>query len=92
MRDRARASADRRWNRQHRNTIWRAFVETRHFDFEAFAMTAEEAKASLVAGLRAHAAQYGETDGGDRMVDAFAGSIETHQITIGAAYRDRQPL
>lgn len=67
--------------------IYKAYYESRNFDFEAFAETEAKARALLLAGLKKHGKQYkcepdwfmfGDSDG-----------IEVVDYEIGKPYRDR---
>jgi hypothetical protein len=69
--------------------FWQARLETRHFSFEAYGTTDEEARNALIAALRKH--------GGQRQIaldwwEDFADSINYREIELGRAYRDRELL
>jgi hypothetical protein len=68
-------------------TIYRAEIETRAFHFEAFGVTADEARASLDRGLEKHAAQH-------NLDPAWRDGLEMRVMpfTLGACYRDREVI
>lgn len=73
-----------------RATIWRAKLETRAFDFEAFGATTDDACRAMDEGLRIHGEQCGMPD------DWWHGYYEcfttVRVIVLGQCYRDGDPL
>lgn len=67
------------------NSVWRASIESKHFVFECIAWTESEARASVIAGLEAHAKAH-KLD--SQWVPDMSADIDTAQLSIGAAYRD----
>jgi hypothetical protein len=68
-------------------TFWRAWAETRHFNFEAYGTTQAEAIDTLMVGWLAHCAETGaEVDYVPRDDVSYA------EIEVGKAYRDGWPL
>ncbi len=65
-----------------------AELSTRSFDFLAFGLTEDEAKAAMQEGWRKHAEQSGATDTWDDVED----SVNYHQLTPGQCLRDGNPL
>jgi hypothetical protein len=71
-------------------TIYRAQLETRNFDFEAYGETAEKAALTLREGCRKHVTEY-------RLIQAdfdevYGPEIRVMPIALGQCYRDREPL
>lgn len=73
-------------------TFFRAEISTRHFDFEAYGATAEEARVALHRGLLRHKCAY--MPGVASILDAreMADDATVYAIEIGQAYRDREPI
>ena len=70
-----------------RRTIWRAWYESRSFDFEAYAATKPAAKTALLRALNEHGSQYNLDD------DWFeADDIGTLSFDLGAGYRDQTEI
>lgn len=70
-------------------TFHRASLDTRHFSFEAFGGTDDEACDALRAGLIRHATTYRlEPD----WWHAFEDDIEVRSVTLGACYRGPEPI
>lgn len=66
--------------------VWRAAHESRHYHFEAFGSTADEATAALVRALEAHQRQTGASL--DWLEEARADAAEPRRLVLGAGYRD----
>lgn len=71
-------------------TIYRASLETRNFDFEAYGDTAESAKRVLREGCQKHVMEY-------RLIQAdfdevYGGEVVVTPIMLGRCYRDREAL
>ena len=70
-------------------TFWQATLDTRNFSFEAFGETKDDAQRALVSGLREHGFRYDiNADWWRALVECFA----FRELTMGAAYRDREAL
>ena len=67
--------------------IYRARYETRNFLFEAFGEA--EALKAMHEGLETHAKQYGLATNWWRK---YENDLSVHDMTIGACYRDNEPL
>lgn len=64
-----------------------ATVDTVHFHFAALGKTEREARSTLLAGWRRHAAEY------DADVDLIDDDeIRVEELTVGVAYRDGDKL
>lgn len=72
--------------------IFLALYVSRHFEFEAFAATSEEAITVLKQGLDAHTKQYNLDPKWWVLSDPELDSLEVHEYELGVAYRDREPL
>jgi hypothetical protein len=68
--------------------FWRAGLETRNFDFEAFGATEDAARAALVATLTAHGKQCGLKPGWWDIM----GEFRVEALALGTGYRDREQL
>lgn len=76
-------------------TVYQAQFHTRHFCFEACALSKDDAIAAIIAGLRLHA-QERELDP-DWWMDGFEGVptdeiFEIWEFELGVTYRDHEPL
>ena len=73
-------------------TFFRAELSTRHFDFEAYGATAEEARVELHRGLLRLKCAY--MPGVASILDArqMADDATVYAIEIGQAYYDREPI
>jgi hypothetical protein len=71
--------------------LFRASFDTRHFDFEGYGTTAEEAVEVCYAGWVKHGQTYrpGEPIDPDYV---SKDDIGVYEIQIGEAYRDREPI
>ncbi len=69
-------------------TIFRAYLDTGNFEFEAYGEGEDEARAILRAALIRHAKEYGLS------ADWFGPSDELSvlKINMGCAYRDRSRI
>jgi len=67
--------------------FWRASLETRKYDFDAYGVSAGEARETLIRALYRHCEQLGVDP--SRVLE-WADSVECRQVTLGAAYRDRE--
>lgn len=67
-------------------TFWQARYESRHFHFEAYGPTKEEAIQVLRRGLSVHARQYDCEP--DWFEEYFEDNLMVLEISLGAAYRD----
>lgn len=67
-------------------TFWKVAVDTKHFSFEAYGKTKEEAKKALMVGLDKHREQY----------QCWMKDIEQDfvyfELSLGKAYRDQEEL
>ena len=70
--------------------IYRAVLETRNFDFEAYHTDEEDAILALREGLKKHCRQYSLNFGS--FMSEFEDDINVRVHLIGGAYRDRSPL
>lgn len=77
-------------NNGSKNDLWRASHESRHFHFEAFGFTADEATAALVQTLEAHQRQTGAALGW--LEEAKAEAAEPQRLLIGVGYRDGEAV
>jgi hypothetical protein len=70
--------------------IWSASYDSRHFSFDAFGATKDDAIRALVDGLDQHGRQYNLEPRWweDRRVSA-EDQFELREIELGVAYRDR---
>lgn len=68
-------------------TIARAWVDTRHFSFEAYAANRKEAREALKAGLMHHAASH---QCAADFVDEAMSDATVEAFVLGAAYRDHE--
>lgn len=66
--------------------MWKATLETSHFDFEAYGRTESGARTVLLNGLRAHGRQYGCAKAWYR---EYIADVQTQEIVSGVCYRDR---
>ena len=70
------------------STIWRARYESRSFDFEAYGTTEVDARETLTMGLNHHRRDYPHV-----APDWFEpDDIQTVELTLGVAYRDREAI
>lgn len=73
------------------NGLFRAYFDTRHFDFEGYGRTAEEAIDACYQGWLDHCAHY--RPGVHIDVDYVKrDEISVYEVRIGHAYRDREPI
>ena len=71
--------------------IYRAFMETRHFDFECLDTVESKAKKGLIKGLRKHCKQY-HADW-DSFIDHYPlDEISIVGYDLGVPHRDYEPL
>lgn len=70
--------------------IFRAELDTRHFSFEAYGTTEENARQLMVITLVRHAVQTGISAAD--LIEAMRGSINVYRVAVGQGYRDREPL
>ena len=68
--------------------MFKAYLETEHFIFEAYGASEEEARAALLAGWEVHRVQYRATAG----FPDYADDVQVSEIRLGAAYRDREEI
>lgn len=71
--------------------LFRAYFDTRHFDFEGYGKTAEEAVEVCYAGWLQHCRSYRP----DMAIDpdyVKKEDIGVYRIAVGSAYRDREPI
>lgn len=71
--------------------LFRAYFDTRHFDFEGYGKTAEEAIEVCYAGWVKHCRTYRP----DMEIDpdyVKKDDISVYEIAIGEAYRDRDTI
>jgi hypothetical protein len=71
-------------------TVYRAALDTRNFEFEAYGETDEAARHALAEGLERHVAQY-RLDG-PAFREEVADDIVVRLVELGRAYRDREPI
>jgi hypothetical protein len=71
-------------------TIWRASLDTRHFEFEAFGDTEEGAICALQRGVDIHCEQNRISKRAFRK--EYQPHIDVRPIVTGRPYRDREPL
>lgn len=69
-------------------TFWIASLRTRHFNFEAFGGSREEADRAMGAGIREHCRQYRTPE----MEFRELYRPEIREVKCGTAYRDREPI
>lgn len=69
--------------------LYRARLETRHFEFEALGTTRAHARNTLRSGLRKHERQYGMRLGA---MTPFESDIDVTPLDIGVCYRDREAV
>lgn len=69
--------------------IYRCKLDTRHFSFEAFGASREEALTTFARGLRAHADQTGAEQ---YWIDQSIMDQEPERIVLGKCYRDGEAL
>ena len=71
--------------------LFRAYFETRHFDFEGYGETAEEAVEVCFAGWRIHRQTYRK---GAAIDPSYVNrdDIGVYEIEVGKAYRDREDI
>lgn len=67
--------------------LHRALYVSRHFEFEAYGMTADEAGQAMFATLAAHARQYGLKENWYDTDD-----ISIYPVETGQGLRDRTPV
>ena len=67
--------------------IWHAQFTSRHFEFDAYGHTSQEALNALVAGLVSHGTAYNLSDAWYTLDD-----LNVREVTLGTAYRDREPI
>jgi hypothetical protein len=70
--------------------MYRARLQTGHFDFEAYGSTEADARAALDQGFAEHARQYRMSV--ETFRSNFADDVEIQSIELGHAYRDRELL
>lgn len=75
-------------------TFYKAWVITDHrkWDFEAFGASEEEARTSLIKGLRRHTEQVDEHLDPEAWLAENSSYIEVQAVEMGTVYRDRQVL
>jgi hypothetical protein len=73
-------------------TIFRASVGSKHFDFEGYGHTAEEAFDALRGAIRAHGQHYPVADDWEEEAMRNAQENGIGEILIGAGYRDRSVI
>lgn len=73
------------------HSIFHATLETSNFTFEAFGLTAADAKTALETGLLKHAAQYSNRLSADWW-RPFESDIAIREVAFGECYRDREKL
>jgi hypothetical protein len=66
-------------------TVWMAYFDTSHFDFDAFAATEKEALDLCWKGWLAHCRE----TGAERDYIGTREDISVREIHVGSAYRDR---
>ena len=66
--------------------IYRAYYDSRHFHFEAYAETKKKAHAILLAGLKEHGKQYNCEP--DWFMYGDSDCIDVVEYVLGKAYRD----
>lgn len=72
-------------------TIFRAYVETRHFSFEGYGSTADEAIRACHNGWLSHCEHY--SPGTYIDPDYISNDdIGVYEVKIGSAYRDRDEM
>jgi len=65
---------------------YRAYLETAHFSFEAYDVTADAARRAMVRAIKRHCAQYNALPA--PMLADYRDDITVSEIRIGRAYRD----
>lgn len=66
-------------------TLYRAAINTRHFAFEAYGLTAEEARATLAGAWVLHARQTGADP---HLIDGDLADLTPYAVHAGQAFRD----
>jgi hypothetical protein len=69
--------------------IFKAAVETRHFSFEGYGASENEAMEALSAVLRIHETQYPVADG---FIENAMADSQLNEIVVGGGYRDSELL
>lgn len=73
--------------------IWMAWYDSRHYSFDAFGRTKDEAIDALVDGLRQHGRQLSlELNWWEDQRVAAEDQFEVREIELGRAYRDREQI
>lgn len=73
-----------------RRALFRAHVDTEHFEFEAYGWTRGAARSALLAGLRAHGEQIDPPLPSNWWRGHYDIAVDAFKIGIG--YRDREPM
>ena len=71
--------------------LFRAHFDTRHFEFEGYGRTADEAIEVCYAGWIEHAKSYNPSDNVDPNY-VTRDDIAVYPIEVGKAYRDREAI
>jgi len=71
--------------------LFRAYFDTRHFDFEGYGRTADEAIEVCYEGWRRHCRTYNPNATIDPAY-VSRDDISAYEITVGNAYRDRDSI
>ena len=69
---------------------YRARLDTRHFEFEAFDVTADAARRAMFRAVKRHSNQYNVPAG--PMIREYCNDVIIDEIRIGFAYRDHSPV
>jgi hypothetical protein len=69
--------------------LWQATLDTRNFHFEAFAADKADAWSALFQALVRHGKHYGLPED---WISEYLDAIEYRAVTLGSAYRDREPI
>jgi|SRR5262245_2016997 len=69
--------------------LWRAALDTSHFDFEAYGTTPAAAKAALRRAWREHVAQTGAEP---HLIEQDVRDLTPYPVQAGWGFRDREPI
>ena len=70
--------------------MFKTFLDTPNFHFEAFGQTKSDSFAAIIRGLKYHVKTYGLDE--DEFLIKFLKDIQTVRVKIGVCFRDSEEL